>query len=838
MAVPVNVGQPSVAMPYSLVTQGLYPNFSGNPLGWGSAASLGFIITTAFDYDPSNLRELLPVSGQTLSVASSTELFSLLGDTYGGNAWTSFGLPDLQGIAPIYATFPDNGSTRWGQQIGNPGNAVSLEQIQMPSALGGISQPVSITQEGLGIQYLIQTQGLFPSGSSPTTDTLGMVYPYASPARGGVPDGFLPADGRLLSVADFQALFAVLGTTYGGDGVNTFGLPDLRNRMPVGTGVSASGQSIDLGEAFGTSYEQLSPTEVAGTSAMQTTAPSLGMHYVINTQGIYWALEEGESMIGQITLYAGQYMPENWTLAQGQVVPVANNQALFSLLGTNFGGDGVRTFALPDLRGRTVIGTGGENNLQVGDVQGSFSQFLTLENLPEIFTPTPGVQVLDENGQIAGDKITGKFELDLTGVWPQARVEYSTDGITWSETYTAQEGSNTLYVRQVNVLGQASAATQPITFVLDTTAPEAPQVVIDGVALAAPMFKAAVPVEDETVPRTSTGNLSFVGVEDEAQVEFSTDGGQTWTDSFEAQTGLNAVQVRQIDRAGNISPVSDLVQFYWDGSDADPALTSITADPAGGNAITVEQPGALALGLGTGSIDVLIYGYQRNVGLPEDIEHIRLVENGLNNTITGNASDNVFEIVVGNWVIEAAEGEDTVMLANPIADYSITQESYNGDLQATLYGPEGRVIVRGVERIIFSDAELIKVDDQTTTGVAYQALDHLYEDVLGRDPDVQGLTYWVEQMSQGATLQDVAQAISQSAEFKQLYGSPSDEQLVEEMYEAILDRAPDREGLSYWVQELVVNQITEGNLIASLLLSPESQASISHASSGGLFVVG
>jgi hypothetical protein len=159
-------------------------------------------------------------------------------------------------------------------------------------------------------------------------------------------------------------------------------------------------------------------------------------------------------------------------------------------------------------------------------------------------------------------------------------------------------------------------------------------------------------------------------------------------------------------------------------------------------------------------------------------------------------------------------------------------------LQATIFGPEGRLIVRGVETIIFSDAALVKADEQSASGVDFQALDQLYEEVLGRNPDAEGLTYWVEQMSQGVTLQEVAQAISQSAEFKQLYGTPSDEQLVEELYEAILDRAPETQGLSHWVQALAVHEVTEGELIVNLLLSAESQAAANHPGGfDGLYII-
>lgn len=835
MTTPINLGQPSLALSQSIVVQGPFPSFNG---GDGDDSTfLGFIYQTAFD--PLNVETLLQADGQTINVNDNEALYALLGNTYGGEGFTNYRLPDLQGAAPIFLR-PSTGPTLWGTKQGSPDNSVSLLQGQLPFSLGGESEPIFNQQYGLGIQYVIQAYGIYPVGD-PTLGTIGMVYPYAAPFRGGVPGGFLPADGRLIAINENVELFSVLGFTYGGDGRTTFALPDLRNQLPVGTGVTSSGLNIHTGQQLGYSVLSLNNAEIAPPQGQpfNTMQPSLGLNYIISTTGGYQNYDYETSMLGQVMLYAGPRIPDGWMLAQGQLLSIADNPNLYSLIGTAFGGDGVNTFAVPDLRGRTAVGTGGVNNLQIGDVQGSFNEYITAANIPEITTPVPGVQILDENGQLAGDKITSQFELDISGVWPLARVEYSTDSTTWSETYTPQEGNNTLYVRQVNVLGQSSAATPAITFLLDTTAPEAPQVMIDGVVMAAPMVKGTVPAADgETIPRTSTGKLLFGNVEDGAQLAFSVDGGQTWTDSFAAQAGLNAVQVRQVDAAGQVSAASEVIRFYWDGSGTEAALTSVTTLDTGGNAITLDQFGALEAGLGTESFDLLIYDHQQDMVLPEDIEGIRLIENGLNNTVTGNAGDNVFEVVVGNWIIEGGEGQDTVKLSNPISDYIISQESYNGELQATIFGPEGRIIVRGVETISFSDVALISTDQQIASGVAYLELDQLYEEVLGRNPDAEGLTYWVEQMSQGVTLQEVAQAISQSAEFKLLYGTPSDEQLVEELYEAILDRAPETQGLSHWVQALAVHEITEGELIVNLLLSAESQAAANHPGGfDGLYII-
>ena len=845
MTTPIHFGQPSLALSQSIVVQGTFPYFSDSYYG-GDATYLGFIYQTAFD--PSKVKTLMQANGQTMSIKGNEALYALLSNKYGGDGRTNYKLPDLQGAAPIFLK-PNAGPALWGKKQGSPDNSVSLVHGQLPSSLGGESAPIANQQYGLGMQYVIQVNGLYPYGDA-TLGTIGMVYPYAAAFSNGTPNGFLPADGRLLAINQNLALYSILGTTYGGDGRTTFALPDLRNQLPVGTGVTSSGLNIHTGQKLGYSALSLNNAEIAAPQGQpfNTMQPSLGMNYIINTTGGYQTYDDDTPMLGQVMLYAGLRIPDGWVLAQGQLLSIADNQSLYALIGTTFGGDGVHTFAVPDLRGRTTVGTGGVNNLQIGDVQGSFNEYITAANIPAITTPIPGVQILDENGQLAGDKITSKFELDISGVWPLARVQYSTDSTTWSETYTAQEGKNTLFVRQVNVLGQASAATAAITFFLDTAAPEAPQVMIDGaiaamgvmgVMMAASRAKAAAPAaEGENIPRTSTGKLLFGNVEDGAHLAFSIDGGQTWTDSFAAQAGLNAVQVRQVDAAGHVSAASEVIRFYWDGSGTGAAATSVTTLGTGGNAITLDQFGALEAGLGTESFDFLIYDHQQDIVLPKDIEGIRLIENGLNNTVTGNAGNNVFEVVVGNWIIEGKEGQDTVMLSNPLADYFISQESYNGELQATILGPEGRIIVRGVETIVFSDATLIKVDEQNTTGVDYQALDHLYEEVLGRSPDIEGLTYWVAQMNQGVTLQEVVQSFSVSAEFKHLYGNPSNEQLVEELYEAILDRAPDTQGLSYWVQSLAVNEITEAELIVNLLISAESQAAANHPGGfDGLFVI-
>ena len=83
-----------------------------------------------------------------------------------------------------------------------------------------------------------------------------------------------------------------------------------------------------------------------------------------------------EGFIGEVRLFAGNFAPRGWAFCDGQLLAISNNTALFSILGTMYGGDGRTTFALPDLRGRTAIGPGngpGLGNVRIGQKFGGAS---------------------------------------------------------------------------------------------------------------------------------------------------------------------------------------------------------------------------------------------------------------------------------------------------------------------------------------------------------------------------------------------------------------------------------------------------------------------------------
>ncbi len=100
--------------------------------------------------------------------------------------------------------------------------------------------------------------------------------------------------------------------------------------------------------------------------------------------------------IGSVTLFAGNFAPKDWAFCQGQLLPISQNTALFSIIGVYYGGNGTTVFALPDLRGRAVIGAGQGPGLSVYDIgqMGGFENTtLTPLNLPA-HNHTAAVQVV------------------------------------------------------------------------------------------------------------------------------------------------------------------------------------------------------------------------------------------------------------------------------------------------------------------------------------------------------------------------------------------------------------------------------------------------------------
>jgi microcystin-dependent protein len=112
-----------------------------------------------------------------------------------------------------------------------------------------------------------------------------------------VPDGWLACIGQAVPISQYDVLYAVIGTTYGGDGVQTFNLPDLRGRVPIGQGAGPGLPAYAIGQLAGEELHTLVETEMpthshallSSTATATTATPALTVHLATSSSGNLYA---------------------------------------------------------------------------------------------------------------------------------------------------------------------------------------------------------------------------------------------------------------------------------------------------------------------------------------------------------------------------------------------------------------------------------------------------------------------------------------------------------------------------------------------------------------------
>ncbi len=149
------------------------------------------------------------------------------------------------------------------------------------------------------------------------------------------------------------------------------------------------------------------------------------------------AVAQSEPFIGQIMCAGYSFAPRGWALLDGQLLPISQNTALFSLLGTQFGGNGQTTFGLPDMRGRALIGVGqgpGLSPHDVGEMSGSENTTLLTSNLPpHAHTVAPlgssnDATSISPAGKVAASKARTTLYADPTNLTTMAPAQTSVVG--------------------------------------------------------------------------------------------------------------------------------------------------------------------------------------------------------------------------------------------------------------------------------------------------------------------------------------------------------------------------------------------------------------------------
>lgn len=180
-------------------------------------------------------------------------------------------------------------------------------------------------------------------------------------------------------------------------------------------------------------------------------------------------------------------------------------------------------------------------------------------------------------------------------------------------------------------------------------------------------------------------------------------------------------------------------------------------------------------------------------------------------------------------IFQGGDGTDSLVLNEM---HSRARELAPGD-EVAFYLADGReqryFELDSVERVIFND-QAVALDIELGAGQAYR----IYKAAFGREPDEEGLGYWIHAMDQGASLIEVAASFLDSDEFTQRYGAGVDDTgFIDALYTNVLARQPDAGGYTYWLNELEQGMSRE-KLLANFSESPENQANAAELIGDGI----
>ena len=205
-------------------------------------------------------------------------------------------------------------------------------------------------QPSLALNFTQRTVGTFPSrsGASSGNEMLGQV---GITAKSFLASDEVLADGELLPISQNTALFSLLGTIYGGDGRSTFALPDFRGRSAIGEGAGADLTPRVLGETGGQEAVSLTPAELPSMRTLQqrmtpllsvkgraTKTCNLFSNQLYGcpprsfpNRSVGSAQNLSDPYLGEISMFSGNFIPSGWAPADGQLLPISQHQALFSV---------------------------------------------------------------------------------------------------------------------------------------------------------------------------------------------------------------------------------------------------------------------------------------------------------------------------------------------------------------------------------------------------------------------------------------------------------------------------------------------------------------------------
>ncbi|MBI3228660.1 MAG: DUF4214 domain-containing protein [Burkholderiales bacterium] len=199
-----------------------------------------------------------------------------------------------------------------------------------------------------------------------------------------------------------------------------------------------------------------------------------------------------------------------------------------------------------------------------------------------------------------------------------------------------------------------------------------------------------------------------------------------------------------------------------------------------------------------------------------------------NCAVKGTNANDVLDAATakGAQSYDGGDGIDTLRYPGPAADFQMTKTACGHQIT----GQHGVDTLFGVERLQFTD-KLLALDVDGNAGQVYR----VYQAAFNRKPDSDGLKFWVKQRDQGATLNEIAGGFIGSAEFKGIYGDGSShEQFVARLYNNVLHRDYEQSGFTYWTGLLNQGTLSRAQVLAAFAESPENQNGVAATIRNGI----
>ena len=566
-------------------------------------------------------------------------------------------------------------------------------------------------------------------------------------------------------------------------------------------------------------WRHITENLTAGTQGYETLLHELG-----HALGLKHSFREG--VAGEIVLPGNENNTSNTLMSYDSLGGWHSTYSPYDIAAFNwlYGGDGLR----------------GELGLN-----GSGGRFITGSYKDDVLVGTQFNDTLQGNG--GNDMIDGGAGID-TVVYNGNRNSYTfgtlADG---GLAVSGAEGTDTL--RNIDWLQFADMKVERANVVsLDTVAPAAPVMAItqNGLLYAnsnRPLINGTA--EANATIKVYIGDRLIATATADANGLWNARATETLADGFNYQAFATAT-----DAAGNVSANSAVVPFHVDATA--PSVPTVSATlAAGGNrpvftgtgdaGTTIElyrdsdftKIGSAVVGadgkwvlnshpLPNGNYNVVVTSLDAagNARAGQATVSLAINNNGYQ---AGTANGDTITINPGSTAVDAGAGIDTVVFNGNRADYRLRDETWGFSATAANGEVDG---LFNVERIKFNDGyKAIDID-----GAAGEVF-RLYQAIFDRAPDLGGMGYWLHRRDTGTELMQIAKefmsitAPDGTIEFETLYGKNlSNEQFIVELYDNVLNRAPDASGQAYWLQQIQLH--SREQILMAFSESPENKVNV------------